>query len=109
MEIIYTAYTREVNSQIFYFVKKFTFFPEYENAPKVLDSYGMHKDFFRACDIAKIYDEAIINNLLNQLHILPESAKVIPMQNEKSKSSITHSLLKNTHQALLKLRLAGIN
>jgi hypothetical protein len=108
MEIIYTAYTREVNNQIFYFVKEFTFFPEYENTPKVLNKYGMHSDFFRACDIAKIYDEAIINNLLNQLHILPESAKVIPIQNEKTKS-ITNSLLKNTHQALLRLRLAGIN
>lgn len=108
MEIIYTAYTREVNGQILYFVKEYTSFPEYENAPKVLNHYGMHSDFFRACDIAKIYDEAIISNLLNQLPIPPESAKVIPMQNEKAKS-ITHSLLKNTHLALLKLRLAGIN
>ncbi|MEO5649665.1 MAG: hypothetical protein ABIR03_07045 [Ginsengibacter sp.] len=108
MEIIYTAYTREVNNQILFFVKKFTSFPDYENAPKVLDNYGMHSNFFRACDIAEIYDEAIINNLLDQLHIIPESAKVIPMQKEKAKS-LTHFLLKNTHNALLKLRLAGIN
>jgi hypothetical protein len=106
MKHVYTAYTRMVNKDTFYFVKKYSVFPEYQDFPKVLDSMGMHVDFYRACSIAEIYDEAIVNQLLNELHILPETAKVIPMSGIKS---ITHSLIKNTHHAILKLRLASIN
>ena len=108
METIFSAYTKEINNQTFYFVKKFNSFPEYDDVPKVLVAYGMHTDFYHACDIAKIYDEAVINNLLDELHILPASAKIIPLQKQKSKS-LTNSIIRNTHQALLKLRLAGIN
>lgn len=106
MENFYTAYTRDINNQTFYFVKRFTAFPEYEGVPKVLNSYGMHSDFFCACNIANIDDEAIVNNLLNQLRIVPQSVRVIPLHKEKS---ITHSFLRNIQQALLKLRLAGID
>ncbi len=106
MKHVYAAYTRMVDNNTFYFVKKYTVFPEYQNFPKVLDSMGMHVDFYRACDIAEIYDESIINKLLDDLHILPETAKVIPMSGIKS---ITNSFLKNTHHAILKLRLATIN
>ncbi len=106
MENIYTAYTRTINDVNFYFVKKYTSFPEYEGMPKVLDSLGMHINFYRACDIAKIYDEEIISRLLDELHILPETAKVVPM---KKVNSMTHTLIKNTQQVILKLRLAGIN
>ena len=107
MENVYTAYTKVVNNVTFYFVKKYTIFPEYQDVPKVLNTMGMHIDFFRACDIAQIFNEAIINKLLlDELHILPDTAKMIPMNGVKA---ITHSLIKNTHQAILKLRLAGIN
>ena len=106
MENIYTAYTRVINDVSFYFVKRYTIFPEYEGVPKVLENLGMHTDFYRACDIARIYDEEIVSKLLDDLHILPETAKVVPM---KKISAMTHSLIKNTHQVILKLRLAGIN
>lgn len=106
MENIYLAYTKVINDATFYFVKKYTTFPELEDMPKVLDSMGMHRDFYRACDIAKIYEEAVINKLLDELHILPVTEKVIPMYGVKA---ITHSLVKNTQHAILKLRLAGIN
>ncbi len=106
MENIYTAYSRVVNDVNFYFVKKYTIFSEFEGAPKVLESFGMHKDFYRACDIAKIYDEAIVNQLLDELHIIPQTAKLVPMNGVRA---MTHSLIKNTHQVILKLRLAGIN
>jgi len=106
MEVIYTAYSRVVNNVTVYFVKKYTAFPEYQDAPKVLDEMGMHKDFFRACDIARIYDESVINKLLDDLNILPDTGKVISMNSMKA---LTHTLIKNTHQAILKLRLAGIN
>lgn len=108
METIFSAYTKEINNQTFYFVKKFNSFPEYEDVPKVLVTYGMHTDFYHACDIAKIYDETVINILLDHLHILPASAKIIPLQKQKTKS-LANSLIKNTHEVLLKLRLAGIN
>ncbi|MEO6838152.1 MAG: hypothetical protein ABI185_07170 [Ginsengibacter sp.] len=106
MESIYKAYTKEINGVLHYFVKKYSIFPEYEGFPEVLDTIGMHNDFYKACDIAKIYDEIIIGKLMKELHIIPESARVIHMHGVKA---VTHSLIKNTHQAILKLRLASIN
>ena len=106
MESIYKAYTKEINGALHYFVKRYSTFPEYENFPEVLDTLGMHTDFYKACDIAKIYDEIIIAKLMKELHIIPESARVIHMHGVKA---VTHSLIKNTHQAILKLRLASIN
>lgn len=106
MENIYKAYTKEINEKTFYFVKKFSIFPEYEDSPKVLDAMGMHTDFFKACSIAKIDDDVIVSKLMNGLHIIPDSARVIHMHGVKA---MTHSLIKNTHQAILKLRLASIN
>ncbi len=106
MENIYKAYTKEINDKTFYFVKKFSTYPEYENSPQVLDAMGMHKDFFKACKIAKIEDEAIIRTLMNELHIIPDSARIIHMHRVKA---MTHSIIKNTHQAILKLRLASFN
>lgn len=106
MENIYTAYSKEINGKTFFFVKKYNTFPEYENFPKVLESMGMHTDFYKACDIAAINDPSIVTRLLNELHILPGSTKVIQMHGVKA---MTHTLLKNTQQAILKLKLAGIN
>ena len=106
MENIYKAYTREINGLNFYFVKKFTSFPEYEHFPNVLDSMGMHSDFYKACDIAKVHDESVVARLMNDLHIIRESARVIHINRTKS---ITHSLIKNTQQAILKLKWAIAN
>lgn len=106
METIYTAYSRVVNNVNFYFVKKITIFPEYENSPEILDSFGMHTDFFRACEIAKIYDEGVINKLMNDLKLIPKSALVVPINGTKS---FTHNLIKNTHSVFSRFRLAGIN
>ena len=106
MENIYTAYIREVNGVDFYFVKKYNIFPEVTGSLKVLESFGMHSNFYRACDIAKIYDEATINKLLNGFHIRPEDTKIAPV---KPVNALTHSLRKTTQQVILKLRWAGIN
>lgn len=106
MEVFYTANSRVVNNITYYFVKKYTSFPEYKDVPTVLEAMGMHKDFYRACDIAKVYDEAIINKLQNDLHLLPEDSRANSMNGVRA---LTHTLIKNTHQAILKLRLAGIN
>jgi len=106
MENIYNAYTKEINGVNFYFVKKYTTFPEYEDFPNVLDAMGMHSNFYKACDIANVFDESVISRLMNELHIIPESARIIHMHRAKS---MTHAFLKNTQHAILKLRLASIN
>jgi hypothetical protein len=106
MKNIYTAYVREVNGKSFFFVKKYVIYNEYDHLPGILDSMGMHTDFYKACEIAKVNDEAAISKLLNELPPTPAAAKVIRMHGVKA---ITHSLLKNTQQAILKLRLAGFN
>ncbi len=106
MENTYQAYTKQIDGKVFYFVKKFSNFPEYENFPQVLDSMGMHTNFYKACNIAKVYDEIVIHKLMNDLHILPESARVIHLHRVKA---MTDSIIKNTHHALMKLRLASVN
>ncbi len=106
MENIYNAYTKEINGRTFYFVKKFTVYPEIKDCPPVLERMGMHSNFYKACHLAQIPDDKAIRYLMNELHIVPESARVIHLPKVKS---MTHSLLKNTHHAILKLRLASIN
>ena len=106
MEKIYKTYTKQINSKTYYFVKKISVFPEYENCPEVLDSMGMHTDFYKACNLAKIYDEPTLKKLMNELHIIPESTRIIHMQKAKS---MTLSFLKNTHQAISKLKWVSIN
>lgn len=105
MENIYRAYIKEVNNKKLYFVKKFSAFPELENVEPVLDALGMHHNFYRACDMASIYDEEIIKDLYNQLHIVPESENAA--ETAKSKSFFG-SLVKNTHHVLARFRIAGL-
>jgi len=104
MEYKYEAYSKEIDGKIFYFVKKLSVFPEYENCPPVLESMGMHIDFFKACTIAKIYEQEIISKLMEQVHLIPDSAKVIHLNKAKA---ISNSLIRNTYQAILKLKLAS--
>ncbi len=106
MENIYKAYTKQINGVSFYFVKKFTTFPEYKGCPDILDNMGMHRDFFKACDMAKVHDEMVIARLMTELHIIAESARFIHINRAKS---ITHSFIRNTQQAILKLKWAIAN
>lgn len=106
MENIYSVNTRNVNNQLFYFVKHHITFTEIEDAPQILSGYGMHRNFFTACSIAKIYDESIINELSSHVYLPGLPAKVISFDNVKQES---HSLLKSTQNFLSKLRLAGLN
>ena len=106
MENIYNAYTKEINGKTFYFVKSFISYPEIKDCPPVLEKMGMHTDFYKACHFAKIHDDSIINQLMNELRIVPETARVIHMPKVKS---VTHSILRNTQHAILKLKLASFN
>lgn len=56
MEYFYKAYTKTINGTEYFFVKKYTSFPELKNAPAILQSYGMHSNFNKACKIAGIID-----------------------------------------------------
>jgi len=79
MENYYTAYTKVVQNTAFYFVKKYITFPEYKDVPAVLESYGMHADFVRACDIAGLHDEEIRRSLLEDIQSDESTAKVVYM------------------------------
>ncbi len=79
MENFYTAYTKVIQNTTFYFVKKFTIFPEFKDMPAVLESFGMHTDFNKACDIASINDETTRKNLFEDVQNQDISAKIIHM------------------------------
>ena len=87
MENFYTAYTRVVQNTTFYFVKMYITFPEYKDLPGILESYGMHTDFNRACQIASVNDKEIRKQLLSDLQINPNSGKVIHMNTAQSISA----------------------
>ena len=84
MESLYTAYTKEINGVIFYFVKKYQTFPEYKDIPSILETYGMHTDFAKACKIALITDKEIQQHLLNTLEDNTANAKVIQINPRKT-------------------------
>lgn len=88
MENFYTAYTKAIQGVTFYFVKKYLTFPEYKDVPDVLESYGMHTDFDKACEIAKIDDKIIKEQLLINLQNDPNQAKVIHINASKNIADI---------------------
>lgn len=83
MNTFYTAYTRPVHGTTYYFVKKFSAFPELKGVPDILENYGMHTDFNRACRIAELKDPAIMQKLLKNMEIARTvNAKVIQMNSQ---------------------------
>lgn len=100
METFYTAYTKLIDNKLHYFVKKLSHFPELiDTSSDVLESFGMHKEFDKACDIAGVFEPSIRKQLWNELQGLP-SAKVIEMNTEPKEEK--------THQTWLdNLRLFG--
>ena len=67
MEKSYNAYEKKINGTTFYFVKQYRVFPEYNNVPPLLETFGMHTDFEKACKIASVYDEEIQQELAGKL------------------------------------------
>jgi hypothetical protein len=83
MKPLYTAYAKSINGTTFYFVKSFRTFPELKNIPPLLEAYGMHTRFDKACEIAQIFDRE------TQLHLLHKidngaGARVIPINTGKA-------------------------
>src|SRR5215211_5424468 len=84
MENFYTTYRKTIDGVTFYFVKKYQTFPEYKNVSPVLENYGMHTDFKKACQIAMISDKAIQQQLLDTLEIKTAQTKVIKLNRRKA-------------------------
>lgn len=87
MENFYTCYTKVLQGTTYYFAKKYITFPEHNNVPDVLDGYGMHTDFNKACHIAKIEDDSIKQMLLQNVQADAQAARVIRMNREVRKAN----------------------
>ena len=79
MENFYNCYTKVIENKTYYFVKRFLIFPEFKDVAPVMESYGMHTDFNKACSIASIYDPKIREQLLNEAQGTIQHAKVIDL------------------------------
>ena len=101
MEHYYTAYTKVIDGVTFYFVKKYKTFPEYRDVQPVLETYGMHSNFEKACRIAMIDDKAVRQQLLHNVEQNLSTAKLIQMNDGNLITSINSNLgLSNTQQAI---------
>ncbi len=93
MNTFYTAYTRPIHGKTFYFVKKFSAFPELKGIPDILENYGMHSDFNRACRIARLTDTGIMQRLLKDIESARTiNAKVIHMNSQNALSAVSSSI-----------------
>lgn len=79
METFYTAYTKMLDFKTYYFIKKFSAFPELKNVPPIMESYGMHTNFDKACSIAGIQDVTIKEQLLHEATAKTQRAKIIEL------------------------------
>lgn len=77
METFYKAYTKVVQNKSYYFVKKYLSFPEYKDVADILEGYGMHTDFNKACSIAGLDNQGIKKQLLDEIQNAVPQAKVI--------------------------------
>jgi hypothetical protein len=77
MEKVYRSYRKVIDGSTYFFVKQFLVFPEIPNVQPVLEKYGMHTDFDKACNIAGLKDEIIKMKLLQEIENEESLVKVI--------------------------------
>ncbi|MEI8058583.1 MAG: hypothetical protein WCG67_00390 [Ferruginibacter sp.] len=77
MDTFYTAYTKLLDYKVYYFIKKYTSFPELKNAAPIMECYGMHTDFDKACCIAGINNPQIKENLFKEVEATITKSKVV--------------------------------
>jgi len=77
MKKIYKSYSKVIDGTTYFFVKQFLVFPEIPNVEPVLEKYGMHTDFDKACNIAALHDEVIKKKLLQDIINEQSLVKVI--------------------------------
>ena len=85
MEYSYISYTKLINNETHYFVKKYLLFPELNDVRPVLTNYGMHTDFYKACSIAFIYDDAIRQQLFKEIQVKEVQVKEVPANVQQAK------------------------
>ena len=73
----YISYTKVIENKTYYFIKHYLSFPELKNVPPILENYGMHTDFEKACAIASIFDPKIREQILMQINNDLPQAKII--------------------------------
>lgn len=79
MENLYTAYTKVMDNNTYYFVKKYLVFPEFKDVEPMQESFGMHTDFNKACSIAGVNDPMIRMQLFNESKGTIPQARVIEL------------------------------
>ena len=79
MANFYTSYTKVIENKTWYFVKQYLSFPDLKNVPPILESYGMHTDFEKACAIASIYDPKIREQIFKEINSNVPQAKIIDL------------------------------
>lgn len=77
MKKIYKSYNKVIDGTTYFFVKQFLVFPEIPNVEPILEKYGMHTDFNKACNIAALHDEIIKKKLLQDIENEQSLVKVI--------------------------------
>ena len=83
MEYSYNAYTKLIDNQTYFFVKKYLQFSELKDVEPILTNYGMHLDFYKACSIASINDPAIREQLFREANATIQQAKVVDFNGVK--------------------------
>ncbi|HMO62371.1 MAG TPA: hypothetical protein PKC39_02980 [Ferruginibacter sp.] len=82
MAHFYSAYSKLIHGQVFYFVKKFQSYPDLKDVPPVLEGFGMHNDFNKACTIAGITDTKVKEQILKDFNNELPQAKIIEIGNQ---------------------------
>jgi len=77
MEKIYKSYSKVIDGTTYFFVKQFLVFSEIPNVEPILEKYGMHTDFNKACSIAALHDGIIKKKLLQNIENEKSLVKVI--------------------------------
>lgn len=106
MEYFYTAYTKQIADKNYYFIKRYMVFPELKNAANILDGYGMHTDFYKACNIAGINKTAIREKLWLEAGCDVQPARIIHVKfpSERSRKFHLQDLLLRIPLPRLKFR-----
>ncbi len=80
MEQFYDSYTKVIQDKTYYFVKRYLRFPEYAGVSDIMEGYGMHTDFNKACEIAGIKDTAVRKQVFEQMERKFTYARVVALK-----------------------------
>ena len=103
----YVASVKEINGQAHFIIKRYSYFPELAGVPEVLDAMGMYKDFMKACALAGVEDNQVIDDLMAALGLVRESGKVVRVYHANHDLELKpHPIFRFPQTWLAKLRWA---